>query len=31
MALHLVHEAALCRPALRADRSLRHNGFELAN
>ena len=31
MALHLVHEAALCRPALRADRSLRHKGFELAN
>ena len=31
MALHLVHEAALCRPTLRADRSLRHNGFELLN
>jgi hypothetical protein len=31
LALHLVHEAALCRPTLRADRSLRHNGFELAN
>jgi hypothetical protein len=31
LALHLVHEAALCRPALRADRSLRHKGFELLN
>ena len=31
LALQLVHEAALCRPTLRADRSLRHNGFELAN
>lgn len=31
LALHLVHEAALCRPTLRADRSLRHKGFELAN
>jgi hypothetical protein len=31
LALHLVHEAALCRPTLRADRSLRHRGFELAN
>jgi hypothetical protein len=31
LALHLVHEAALCRPSLRADRSLRHRGFELAN
>jgi hypothetical protein len=31
LALHLVHEAALCRPTLRADRSLRHNGFELLN
>lgn len=31
LALHLVHEAALCRPALRAERSLRHNGFELLN
>jgi hypothetical protein len=30
-ALHLIHEAALCRPTLRADRSLRHRGFELAN
>jgi hypothetical protein len=31
LALHLVHEAALCRPSLRSDRSLRHRGFELAN
>ena len=31
LALHLVHEAALCRPTLRAERSLRHRGFELAN
>jgi hypothetical protein len=31
LALHLVHEAALCRPTLRADRSLRHRGFELVN
>jgi len=31
LALHLVHEAALCRPTLRADRSLRHTGFELLN
>jgi hypothetical protein len=31
LALHLVHEAALCRSALRADRSLRHKGFELVN
>jgi hypothetical protein len=31
LALHLVHEAALCRPTLRADRSLRHSGFELLN
>jgi hypothetical protein len=31
LALHLVHEAALCRAALRADRSLRHKGFELVN
>ena len=31
LALHLVHEAALCRPTLRPDRSLRHKGFELAN
>jgi hypothetical protein len=31
LALHLVHEAALCRPSLRSDRSLRHKGFELAN
>lgn len=31
LALHLVHEAALCRSALRTDRSLRHRGFELAN
>jgi hypothetical protein len=31
MGLHMIHEAALCRPTLRADRSLRHKGFELAN
>jgi hypothetical protein len=31
LALHLVHEAALCRSALRTDRSLRHKGFELVN
>src|SRR5438309_1085680 len=31
LALHLVHEAALCRPSLRYHRSLRHKGFELAN
>lgn len=31
LALHLVHEAALCRPTLRQDRSLRHRGFEVAN
>lgn len=31
LALHLVHEAALCRPTLRNDRSLRHRGFALAN
>ena len=31
LALHLVHKAALCRSALRAERSLRHRGFELAN
>jgi hypothetical protein len=31
LALHLVHEAALCRPSLRYERSLRHKGFELAN
>jgi hypothetical protein len=31
LALHLVHEAALCRPTLRNDRSLRHTGFALAN
>lgn len=31
LALHLVHEAALCRPSLRFERSLRHKGFELAN
>ena len=30
LALHLVHEAALCRPSLRYERSLRHKGFELA-
>ena len=31
LGLHLIHEAALCRPSLRTDRSLRHRGFELAN
>lgn len=31
LALHLIHEAALCRPSLRYARSLRHKGFELAN
>ena len=31
LALHLVHEAALCRTSLRNDRSLRHKGFELLN
>jgi len=31
LALHLVHEAALCRPSLRFSRSLRHKGFELSN
>jgi hypothetical protein len=31
LALHLIHEAALCRPSLRYSRSLRHKGFELAN
>ena len=31
LALHLVHEAALCRSGLRPDRSLRHRGFELVN
>ena len=31
LALHLVHEAALCRSGLRTDRSLRHRGFELLN
>jgi hypothetical protein len=31
LAMHLVHEAALCRPTLRSERSLRHNGFELLN
>jgi hypothetical protein len=31
LALHLVHEAALCRASLRQDRSLRHKGFELLN
>ncbi len=31
LALHLVNEAALCRSALRTDRSLRHKGFELVN
>ena len=30
LALHLIHEAALCRPSLRYERSLRHKGFELA-
>lgn len=31
LALHLVHEAALCRSGLRAERSLRHRGFELVS
>jgi hypothetical protein len=31
MALHLVHEAALCVNGLRKDRSLTQKGFELAN
>jgi len=31
LALHLVHEAALCRTSLRNDRSLRHKGFALVN
>jgi hypothetical protein len=31
LALHLIHEAALCRPSLRYSRSLRHKGFELSN
>jgi hypothetical protein len=31
LALHLIHEAALCRAALRTERSLRHKGFELVN
>jgi hypothetical protein len=31
LALHLIHEAALCRPSLRYARSLRHKGFELAH
>jgi hypothetical protein len=31
LALHLIHEAALCRPSLRYTRSLRHKGFELTN
>ena len=31
LALHLIHEAALCRPSLRYERSLRHKGFELAH
>jgi hypothetical protein len=31
LALHLIHEAALCRPSLRYGRSLRNKGFELAN
>jgi hypothetical protein len=31
LTLHLIHEAALCRPSLRYERSLRHKGFELAN
>jgi hypothetical protein len=31
LALHVVHEAALCRPTLRQDRSLRHRGLELVN
>jgi hypothetical protein len=31
LALHLVHEAALCRSGLRTDRSLRHRGLELVS
>jgi Transposase DDE domain len=31
MALHLVHEAALCVTGIRRDRSLSQKGFELAN
>jgi hypothetical protein len=31
MALHLVHEAAMCLTALRRDRSLTQKGFEVAN
>ena len=31
LALHLIHEAALCRPSLRYARSLRHKGFELTH
>jgi hypothetical protein len=31
LGLHLIHEAALCRPSLRYGRSLRHKGFEVAN
>lgn len=31
LALHLVHEAALCRSGLRVDRSLRHRGLELVS
>lgn len=31
MALHLVHEAALCVSGLRKDRSLTQKGFELSN
>jgi len=31
LALHLIHEAALCRSAVRYSRSLRHKGFELVN
>jgi hypothetical protein len=31
MALHLVHEAAMCVTGLRRDRSLTQKGFELAN
>ena len=31
LALHLIHEAALCRAALRTKRSPRHRGFELVN
>jgi hypothetical protein len=31
LALHLVHEAALCRSGLRANRSLRHRGLELVS